>query len=163
MRRRPFIPYYPVALNLSGRLVAVVGGGKVAERKINKLLRAKARIKVISPVITPALKRLVSKKKITWVCRSVRSRDLRASTLVIAAASNSAVNKSVSRWSENGKIWANVVDDPELSDFISPASFRKGKAVISVHTDGKDPVLSRDLKNFLKEEWDDFLSYRRKS
>ena len=54
----------------------------------------------------------------------------------------------------------NVVDNPSLSSFISPAVFRAGGAVVAVYTHGRDPVLSRDIKNFLKEQWDVFLSYR---
>ncbi len=160
--KRTLISYYPLAVNLKNKLVVIVGGGEVAERKIRKLLEAKAQIKVVSPDITPSLKRLVSKNKITWVSRVVRRSDLHSAVLVIAATFNAVVNKSVSKWAHSQGIWVNVVDNPGLSDFISPALFRKGKAVISVYTDGQDPVLSRDLKNFLKEKWNDFLSYRRR-
>ncbi len=156
---RPLISYYPLALNLKGKPVVVVGAGKVAQRKIEKLLQAKARVKVFSPDITPALKRLVSLRKITWIPRSVQSRDLHSAVLVIAATSDAVVNKSVSRWARNRGICVNVVDNPALSDFISPAFFRKKKAIIDVYTDGQAPVLSRDLKNFIKENWDGFLSY----
>jgi len=54
----------------------------------------------------------------------------------------------------------NVVDRARLSDFISPALLYMPKAIVAIYTEGKDPVLSRDLKNFLKERWDEFLSYR---
>jgi len=158
--RRPLISYYPLAVNLKDRLVVIIGGGKVAQRKIKKLLEAKAQIKVVSPDITPSLKRLVYKRKITWISRFVQSCDLHSATLVIAATSNAVINKSVSRWARSQGIWVNVVDNPGLSDFISPALFRKRKAIIAVYTDGQDPVLSRDLKNFLKESWNGFLSYR---
>lgn len=158
--KRSIISYYPLALNLKDKLVVVIGGGKVSEHKIKNLLLAQAKIKLVSPVITPGLKRLVSKRKVTWVSRLARSADLRSAGLVIAATSRPLVNKSVSRWGRKRGVWVNVVDDPVLSDFISPAVFRASKAVVAVHTNARDPVLSRDLKNFLRENWDVFLSYR---
>jgi len=154
--------YYPLALNLRNKLVLVIGGGRVAEKKIEKLLEAKARIKVISPDITPKLRRLFIKGSINWVPRVIRSTDLHSAAIVIAATSDSCVNKLASQWSRQQGILVNVVDDASMSDFISPAVFRKKKAVIAVYTNGQDPVLSRDLKNFLKEHWDVFLSYRNK-
>ena len=160
--KNQIVSYYPMALNLKDKLVVVIGGGKVSEHKVKNLLSAKAKIKVVSPVITPGLKRLVSKGKVTWVSRLARSADLRSASLVIAATSSNLVNRSVSKWARKCGAWVNVVDDPALSDFISPAVFRVSKAVVAVNTNGKDPVLSRDLKNFLKEEWNVFLSYRDK-
>ena len=154
------ISYYPVALNLKGKLVVVIGGGKVSEHKIKNLLSVQAKIKLVSPVITPGLKLLVSKGKVTWVSHLARSTDLCSASLVIAATSSNLVNKSVSKWARKCGAWVNVVDDPALSDFISPAVFRASKAVVAVNTNGRDPVLSRDLKNFLKENWGVFLSYR---
>ncbi len=159
-RKQSIISYYPLAINLEGRLAVVIGGGKVAERKIKKLLEAKAKIKVVSPVITPKLKHLVSKRKMIWIPRLARSSDLYSASIVIAATSKPPVNKSVSKWARQQRAWVNVVDKPNLSDFISPALFRKRNATVAVYTNGRDPVLSRDLKNFLKEHWDVFLSYR---
>jgi len=158
--KRSTILYYPLALNLKGKLVVVIGGGRVSEHKIKNLLLSQAKIKIVSPVITCGLKRLVSQGKLTWVPRLVRSADLRFASLVIAATSSLLVNKSVSKWARKHGALVNVVDDPVLSDFISPAVFRASKAVVAVHTNARDPVFSRDLKNFLKENWSVFLSYR---
>ena len=66
----------------------------------------------------------------------------------------------MSLWARKRSILVNVVDDPDLSDFISPAVFRSHNALVTVYSDGKNPVLSRDLKNYLKEQWNDFIAYR---
>jgi precorrin-2 dehydrogenase/sirohydrochlorin ferrochelatase len=158
--RHPAISYYPLAANLKGRLAVVVGGGRVAEHKIKKLLETEAKIKVVSPLITPALKCLVSDGKITWISRIAQSSDLHSADIAVAATPSSSINKAISRWARKQGVWVNVVDNPGLSDFISPAVFRRGKALIAVYTNGMDPALSRDLKNFLKENWSVFLSYR---
>jgi len=152
--------YYPVALNIAGCKTLIVGGGLVAQRKALNLLQAGSVIKIVSPILTPRLKRLVKSKKMKWVSRRVRKADLSGSGLVIAATDDSVVNNKVSLWAKDKGILVNVVDKPALSTFISPAVFRTGKAIITVYTDGRDPVLSRDLKNYIKEHWDGFLSYR---
>jgi len=126
------------------------------------LLAAGANVTMVTPGITPQLKRLVKLKRLKWRKDKVSKKEILGARLVIAATNNPAVNRKVSSWARERKILANVVDRPALSDFISPAVLRKDKAIIAVYTDGKDPVLSRDLKNFLKENWSEFISYRRR-
>jgi len=147
-------------VKVAERLILVVGGGEVAERKVATLGDCKAKIRVISPMATDMLKDLAGRGRIEWIQRQVRSSDARGAYLIIAATDDKVVNERISRWARKNKIWINVVDNAALSDFISPAIFRAGEGIIAVYTDGRDPVLSRDLKNFLKERWDDFLSYR---
>lgn len=154
--------YYPLAINLQGRIALVIGAGAVSERKVRGLLEGGARVKVVSPQATPALKRLAGRRKIKWIKRMVRFSDLSGADIIICATSDQAVNRKASLWAKQSGILVNVVDNLRLSDFISPAVLRKDKAVIAVYTDGRGPALSRDLKNFLKRHWDVFLSYRRR-
>ena len=154
------INYYPIAVRLKNKKALVVGGGMVAERKVKTLIATGARVKVVSPDLTPQLKNLARQGGIRWVARTVRQTDLYRADIAIAATSDNRVNRKVSRWAKERNILVNVVDNPSLSDFISPALLGKRKAIIAVYTDGKDPILSRDLKNFLKENWNVFLSYR---
>jgi precorrin-2 dehydrogenase/sirohydrochlorin ferrochelatase len=152
--------YYPIALKLKDRNVLVVGGGQVAERKIKNLLRSGAKVRVVSPELTAPLAKLARARRIDWLNNVVRASDLKGIDLVIAATSEAAVNKNISEWAKRRGLLVNVVDRASLSSFISPAVFRASRATIAVYTDGRDPVLSRDLKNFLKENWGVFLSYR---
>jgi precorrin-2 dehydrogenase/sirohydrochlorin ferrochelatase len=154
------IQYYPIALKIKSKLAVVVGGGAVAERKVLSLLYAGARVRVVAPNFSSGLKLLGKKKLIDLALRCVRKDDLRGAVLVIAATNDCEVNKRVSCWARNMNILINVVDQPLLSDFISPAVLRTKSSVIAVNTEGRDPVLSRDLKNFLKGRWDEFISYR---
>lgn len=155
--------YYPIAVNLKDKNAVVVGGGAVAQRKILSLLCSHARVTIVSLTVTGELKKLVKSKKTTWVRHAVREDDLRDADIVIAATSDRNVNKDVRRWSRKAGALVNVVDDRLLSDFISPAVLKNGKAIIAVYTDGREPELSRDLKDYLKEHWDEFLSYRDRS
>lgn len=152
--------YYPIALKLKGKTALVVGGGEVAERKVKTLLRFGARVRVVSPDLTPVLRRLFKFRRVTWLNRVVRSLDVDGADIIIAATSDTTVNKKISRWARRRGILVNVVDRVKLSSFISPAILPASKAVVAVYTHGRDPGLSRDLKNFLKEHWDVFLSYR---
>ncbi|NQT06015.1 MAG: bifunctional precorrin-2 dehydrogenase/sirohydrochlorin ferrochelatase, partial [Candidatus Omnitrophica bacterium] len=152
--------YFPLAIKLQSRLAVVIGGGKVAERKVKALLKAQARIKVISPDATGRLKELARRKDISWIRRRMRDSDIRGADIVVAATNDTQKNIEISRLAKRERIWVNIVDKPNLSDFISPAAFHRKEAIVTVYTDGKDPVLSRDVKNFLKEHWDDFLCYR---
>lgn len=154
--------YFPIALSIKKKLVVIAGGGAIAQRKAVKLLEAGAKIKVVSPNLSKKLNKFLTKKLIDWQPRKIKRVDIKDAWLVIAATDDSLVNQKVSEWCRKSKVVVNVVDRPAISDFISPALLRTKKAIIAVYTDGRDPVLSRDLKDYLKEKWDDFISYRNK-
>ena len=154
--------YLPIAVNLKNKKVIVIGGGPVAQRKVLTLLEFNASVEIIAPQTTEKIKSLVASSNIAWLRRTVREEDIKDASLVIAATNREDVNERVSLWAHNYNIPINVVDRPFLSDFISLALLKKEKALIAVYSDAKDPVLSRDLKNYLKEKWDDFLLYRDK-
>jgi uroporphyrin-III C-methyltransferase / precorrin-2 dehydrogenase / sirohydrochlorin ferrochelatase len=155
--------YLPVAIKLKDRPVIVVGGGKVAFRKIQNFLEAGARVHVIAPALDPRVMDQYKENKITWAQRPVEDADIQNADLIVSATNDKTVNDHVSRLSQKMGIPVNVVDQPHISNFISPAVIRSEEAIIAVYTDGKDPVLSRDLKNFIKEKWNDFLSFRDRS
>lgn len=152
--------YFSVALDLKGKPVKIIGAGKVAQRKILTLLETGADILVISPELSPGLSGLFRQNKLAWLRRRVRKNDLSGAKMIIAATDDQKTNRDVSRWAKKMGVLVNIVDNPRLSSFISPAILHKDKATIAIHTNGNDPVFSRDLKNFLKEYWDEFLSYR---
>ena len=156
------LQYYPVAISLKKKLALVAGGGAVAERKIKALIRSGAMVRLISPKATLMLRRLAKEKKIKWFRRHVQKKDIRGAHIIIAATNNPSKNKIISNWARKHSTLINIVDKPVLSNFISPAVFHVKGAIVTVYTDGKDPVLSRDVKNFLKERWDDFLLFRGK-
>ncbi len=160
MKTKRSLRYYPLAVSLKNRTAVVVGGGAVAERKARSLAAAGAGIKLISPGVTAGIRRMSRRKGMRWIRRKVKSGDMRGAYVVIAATDDASVNEAVSRWARRHGAWVNVVDEPVLSDFISPAAFDVEDAIVTVYTDGRDPVLSRDLKNFLKERWNAFLHYR---
>jgi precorrin-2 dehydrogenase/sirohydrochlorin ferrochelatase len=142
--------YCPIFLNLRGRRCVVVGGGKVAERKVRTLLRAQASVRVISPQLTPRLAQLAAKKKISVTRRGYRKGDLGQPLLVLAATSDPAVQQAVREDADSLGALVNAADDREHSTFLVPASFAQGDLQVAISTSGASPALARHLRRQLQ-------------
>jgi precorrin-2 dehydrogenase/sirohydrochlorin ferrochelatase len=151
------IAYYPLFVNLEKRKAAVVGGGKVAERKILSLLKAKADVTVISPDITPRIAREKEKGTIRHIGRRFRRGDVKTTFLVIAATDSPEFNKLVS---EEAPCLFNAVDMPSLCNFIVPSVVQRGQLTIAVSTGGISPALCRSIRKEMENIYgDDFSGY----
>jgi precorrin-2 dehydrogenase len=144
--------YFPVFLDLQDKSCVVVGGGRVAERKVKTLLTAGARVKVISPQLTRPLARLESEERIVHYPRLFRRKDLRNAFLTIAATDDRAVNQRVFQEATKHRIPVNVVDDPAHSSFIVPSLVKKKDLVVAISTSGRSPALARLLRQKLEKE-----------
>src|ERR1043165_3539428 len=113
--------YFPIFLRLANEPVLVVGGGAVAERKVELLLRTSAQVRVISPELVPGLAERAAAGEITHIATEFRPEHLAGVRLAIAATDKHAINAWVARQAERRHIPVNVVDDRELSRFIMPA------------------------------------------
>jgi precorrin-2 dehydrogenase/sirohydrochlorin ferrochelatase len=152
--------YYPLFLDLAGRRVVVAGGGPVAERKVRQLLACRATVRLISPNLTPRLRRWHAQGQIEWCRRPYRRGDLRGAWLAIAASNQPAANRQMAMEAERRGLWINVVDDPERSSVIAPAWFRRGKLVVAFSTGGASPALAQQLRRKLsKEIGKDYAAY----
>ena len=145
--------YYPVSLDLKGRFCIVVGGGKVAERKVRGLLACEAEVQVISPQLTPGLTELFRGGRLTWQDRDYRSGDLEGGFLVIAATDNEQVQQQTYDEAEKRNILINVADVPARCNFILPATVRQGDVTISISTGGKSPALAKQLRQQLEKKF----------
>jgi precorrin-2 dehydrogenase/sirohydrochlorin ferrochelatase len=138
--------YYPVFLNLEGRLVVVAGGGKVAERKVQGLLNAKARIRLISPKVTQRLEQMAQGGLIELRMRGFSAEDMNGAWLAIAATDDHEAQDAVYRAAEERGIFCNTVDQPGLCSFIVPSVVRRGDFCLAISTSGKSPALARRFK-----------------
>lgn len=139
--------YYTICLvGLPSRQTVVVGGGKVAARKVEGLLAAGANIKVISPELTLELQLLVDSDKIAFLPRPYQRGDVEGAFLVIAATDDTAVNQSVWSEAEQRGCLVNVVDDPVHSNFILPAVVQREDLSVAISTGGSSPALARRLR-----------------
>ncbi len=144
--------YYPILLDLNDKHCLVVGGGRVAERKVRSLLQSGAVVRVISPQLTRGLERLQTKGEIIHRRRPFRSTDLRGVFLAIAATNDRRTNNYVFDLAAEQRIPVNVVDDPVHSSFIVPSLVRRGDLLIAISTSGQSPALARALRQKLQKE-----------
>jgi precorrin-2 dehydrogenase/sirohydrochlorin ferrochelatase len=149
------VNYYPVFLDLEGRRVLVVGGGRVAEGKVQGLLAAHADITVVAPSITGSLGELASSGRIHFVARSYAAQDLDRHRICFVATDDGAINAQVAADCRARGVWVNAADDPTNCDFILPAVVREGPVVVAASTGGASPAMARrlreDLTAFLDE------------
>jgi len=154
--------YFPVFLDIKDKLCVVVGGGKVAERKIFSLIEAGARVKVIAPEVLDSIRALAEEGKIELEEREYKKGDLEGARLVIAATNNQEVQKKVYEEAEERGIFCNVVDVPELCSFIVPSVVRRGPLCIAISTSGKAPAVAKRLRQMLEskfgEEYEAYLN-----
>jgi precorrin-2 dehydrogenase/sirohydrochlorin ferrochelatase len=138
--------YYPVFLDLAGKRCFVVGGGRVAERKCAPLVKAGAKVTVISPDLSPGLEGFKKKGLLTHICRHYRTGDIRPAFLVIVATGSDDINRKVVSDAKAHRVLLNVVDSPSLCNFIVPSVLRQGLLTIAVSTGGVSPAMARTVR-----------------
>ncbi len=138
---------FPVNLNLVGRPVLVVGGGRIAFRKVQQLLAAGGDITVLAPQIIDDFKDL----PVTLVHREYATGDVAKFRLIITATGNTPVDQAIFDECEELGIWVNSADDPERCSFTLPAAFRRGPVMITVSTGGASPALASFLRSELEQ------------
>lgn len=144
---------YPLNVDLSGRSLILVGGGKVAERKVRGILSAgtETSICVIAPKITMVLQEHAAAGRLCWKQACYADGMLEGAFLVYAATDMREVNAAVAAEAKRRGIPVNVIDDPAASTFQVPASIRRGELILSVSTAGGSPALSRAIRMELEE------------
>ncbi|PKN63175.1 MAG: siroheme synthase [Deltaproteobacteria bacterium HGW-Deltaproteobacteria-15] len=142
--------YYPAFLDLHGKKVLIVGGGAVAQRKIETLFEYGAIIDVAARDLTPALKEFETEGRIRFVGSEFREDQMDRAFLVIAATDDPEMNRKVSLAAGERNIPVNAVDQPSDCTFIVPSILRRGDLVIAISTSGKSPALARRLREQLE-------------
>jgi precorrin-2 dehydrogenase len=142
--------YYPVLLDLTGRRCVMIGGGVIAERRVDALVTAGAHVIVISPRLTPALLALAGEGRIEHEPRRYREGDLAGADLAFVATDAGEVNAAVAREARERQIWINAADDPARCAFILPALVRRGDLTVAVATGGSSPALARAIREELE-------------
>lgn len=154
--------YYPVFLDLNGRRCVVVGAGGVGERKIETLLDYGAAVDVISPETSDTVAKWADEGRLTWQRRGYVDGDLEGAFLAICATDDPETNKAVFAEGERRGIMVNIVDVPELCNFIVPSIVRRGPLQIAISTAGSAPVVAKRLRRRFEdeygEEWGEYVA-----
>lgn len=143
--------YYPVNLNIKEKVCVVIGGGRVAERKVKNLLRCGAWVRVVSPDLTYQLLKWGKQGKVDYIQSKYRLSHLKRAFLVFAATSDRKVNAEIAKDATKLGLLVNVADSLEESMFIVPAVLRKKGLVITVSTNGLSPTKSVRIRDKIKE------------
>ena len=138
--------FYPAFIDLENRPVLVVGGGIIAERKVETLLEAGALVTVVSPQITEQLDAYGQSNRISVRQRGFIPSDVDGVSLVISATDDPTTQTEVASIAASKNVLVNTVDKPELCSFIVPAILRRGDITIAISTSGKSPSLAAELR-----------------
>ena len=138
--------YLPLFLDVRERLILVVGGGPVAARKVDLLLRANARVRVVAPVLCDELAAFRDAGRLDYRPVPFSSPQLDGTQLAIAATDDTAVNEAVAQAARERGLWVNVVDDAQRSSFIFPAIVDRAPVIVAIGTEGSSPTLARRVR-----------------
>ncbi|HWQ25712.1 MAG TPA: bifunctional precorrin-2 dehydrogenase/sirohydrochlorin ferrochelatase [Chlorobaculum sp.] len=139
--------FLPLNIRVDNKKLLFVGGGKIAMHKIQTVEQYTRNITILAPAISDELKG----KGFTEIYKEYESSDLDGFFLVYAATNDTAVNRRIRDDAEARGIMVNVVDNRELSDFISPAIIRKDEMTIAVSSNGQNVKKSVEWRNRLRE------------
>jgi precorrin-2 dehydrogenase len=145
--------YYPVYLDIRGRTCLVVGGGGVGTRKVEKLLESGAKVRVVSPEVSPKLTELADQGRIDLQTRAYRGEDLQGAFLVIGATDDEDLNRRINTDAERLDKLCNIADRPEVCNFILPAIIRQGDLAIAISTSGNSPAFAKKLRRQLQKQF----------
>ncbi|MBW3614346.1 MAG: bifunctional precorrin-2 dehydrogenase/sirohydrochlorin ferrochelatase [Actinobacteria bacterium] len=143
-------PQYPVNLCLAGRPVLVVGGGRIAGRKVEGLREAGARVHVVAPEVDEAIRAMG--EGVSWEERRYRRGEAGGFRLVITATGDPTVDQEVYDDAEAAGVWINSADDPDRCSFTLPAVVRRGPLTVTVSTGGHSPALASWLRGKFEGE-----------
>jgi precorrin-2 dehydrogenase/sirohydrochlorin ferrochelatase len=139
---------YPVSLVVAGRRCVVVGGGRVAARKVAALVDAGAEVTVVAPDICEEILAMPVER----AERPYREGDLDLAWLAIAATDDTEVNRRVHADGQAARVWVNAADDPEACAFTLPAVLRRGPVTVAVSTGGHSPSLAGWLRDRIADQ-----------
>jgi siroheme synthase-like protein len=143
--------YFPIYLDANYINAMIIGGGEVAARKIDLLLKSTTNITIMSETLNSSVERLVNLHQLTWLKHNYQPGHLNHYNIVIAATDSNEVNGAVAAESNQLKILTNVVDQPELCNYITPAIIDRAPMIIAMSSSGSAPILLRMLREQIEK------------
>jgi len=137
------VQYFPIFVDGEQLNVLVVGGGEVATRKVELMLKTPATVTVVSPKLSASLSQLAQDNKISYIEGFYDKSLLNDKQLVFVATENSKLNQQINEDAKHAKVLANVVDSPALCHFITPSIVDRAPMTFAMSSEGKSPVLLR--------------------
>ena len=138
--------HLPIFINVRQKPCLVIGGGDIAFRKINLLIKAQAKVDCLSPLFCEGITNLSQNGDVNLIQKRFESDDIKDYAIIIASTDDSSVNALISKSAKKARIPVNVVDSPELSSFIMPSIVDRSPVIIAVSSAGRAPVLARIIR-----------------
>ena len=145
--------YYPIYLDIRDKHCVVIGGGEVAERKVFSLLNAGAKVTVVSPAVTAVLKGISEAGRVEIKERPFSKGDLKGAFLAYAATDSEDINYKISEEARKRGVLLNIVDKPEMCDFIVPSVVERGLLSVAISTGGASPAFAKRLRLEMEERY----------
>jgi len=142
--------FFPIFLNIENKDCLLVGGGEVAARKLEMLLKANAQVRLIARELCDEVRQLVNEGKLKHIGQQYQEALLENCVLVIAATDDEQLNRKISEQAHLRQLPVNVVDNPSLCSFIMPSVIDRYPVQIAISTGGASPVLARLLRTRLE-------------
>ncbi len=147
--------YYPVLIQLEGKKAIVVGGGAIAQRKIDTLLSCDAKVYVVARELTSTLSQYLEEGRIGSLGHEFREGLLDGAFIVIAASDDPLLNRKVSEKASKRGLLINAVDQPADCNFIVPSILKRGDLLVAVSTSGKSPAFAKKVREELEAMFGD--------
>lgn len=144
--------YFPFFIDIENKKCVIVGGGKVALRKIKKLLPFNPKITVIAPEICDEIK---ENNKVNILQRNFADSDIENAFMVISATDDNSLNAHIFELCQKNNILINTVDNKEKCGFIFPALVKKENLTVGISTSGKSPLYAKFLRKKIESSIDE--------
>lgn len=148
--------FFPFFIDIEGRQGLIVGGGRVAARKVKKLMPFGPELTVVAPVIVPQIREY---EGLHLKERLFQDEDINGCTFVIAASDDQELNGHVSRLCKEAGVLVNVVDDKESCGFLFPALVKRGRLIAGISTEGASPQIAAFIRRKTEEELPDQMEF----
>ena len=143
--------YFPIFLDANYISAMIIGGGEVASRKIELLLKSTVNITIMSEDVCAGVERLINLHQLTWLKHNYQTGHFSQINIVIAATDDNLINEAVAEESRSLHILTNVVDQPDLCTYITPAIIDRSPMIIALTSSGSAPILVRMLREQIEK------------
>jgi precorrin-2 dehydrogenase/sirohydrochlorin ferrochelatase len=142
--------YFPAFIKLDDINILIVGGGKIANEKLEKLLDFTKRIKVIAKELDSSMQKRIEEEHLDYSIKAYKEGDIDGFDIVIIAVDDLNLQKSIYQESRNSRILCNAVDSVDYCDFIFPSYIKEGDLTIAISTSGSSPAFAKHFKHYLQ-------------
>ena len=139
--------FLPISINITDKKILIIGGGRIANHKIGFLQQFSKNITIVGLEVIDAIK----EQGLIYIEKPYEKSDLEGAFLVYACTNIIELNKQVKEDAESLGILCNVVDNPPLCDFVSPAIYKKGIYTVAVGSSARNVYKAIEIRNKIKE------------